>query len=529
MTTSLQLTTEQRHIICYPHDMTINACAGSGKTTTLVEYAANRPSTDRILYLAFNRSVRLEAQTRFARRGLRNVDVHTAHSLAYRYVMKNSLYTLSKSGELALPDVVDTFKLKEEFGTRNATQLAAHVRRFFSYYCNSEALHLCELDYSDIISASDRKATVFVNKYLSHIIHYTALTLERMKEGTMSISHDFYLKLFQLKNISLPYDVIMFDEGQDASATMLAVFLRQKAVKIIVGDESQAIYGFRFAVNSLQRVAREQADRFHAFSLSNSFRFGPPIASLADCVLDWKRIIDPEYRRVPIVGRNVAPAKAVGCHATIGRTNISVLAEAIESLCVREEIGSLYFEGQFSSYTYMDSGASLMDILHMRMGRPRLIRNPLLQSMDGIDELKEYIDLTGEKAMKIALEVVEKYQEDLPYFLEQIKAAHQDDANRLRADRIFSTVHRCKGMEYDSIQIEDDFIELPMLFDKLKQIEKLPEGAGKAMMTEQLREEIHMLYVAVTRTRHEVKLPLGLEGNYHSYCQKRASTEGLVF
>ena len=89
-----------------------------------------------------------------------------------------------------------------------------------------------------------------------------------MNKGEIEITHDFYLKKFQLSNPVLYYDYILFDEGQDASPAMLDVFLKQQATKVIVGDTHQQIYGWRFAVNSLEQVD------FTTYHLSTSFRFG---------------------------------------------------------------------------------------------------------------------------------------------------------------------------------------------------------------------------------------------------------------
>ncbi|GAA4033243.1 hypothetical protein GCM10022409_16920 [Hymenobacter glaciei] len=47
-------TPEQQAIISAAGDLKINAVAGSGKTTTLLEYARAQPARTRILYLAFN-------------------------------------------------------------------------------------------------------------------------------------------------------------------------------------------------------------------------------------------------------------------------------------------------------------------------------------------------------------------------------------------------------------------------------------------------------------------------------------------
>src|SRR5215211_5295901 len=75
------LTPEQTAILASTGNIRINAVAGSGKTTTVIEYARTRPQGSRILYLAFNKSVQLEATRRFREKGLHQVRVETAHSL----------------------------------------------------------------------------------------------------------------------------------------------------------------------------------------------------------------------------------------------------------------------------------------------------------------------------------------------------------------------------------------------------------------------------------------------------------------
>ena len=57
----MELTKEQYNIVHSVGNIKINAVAGSGKTTTVIEYAKARPQNSKILYLAFNRSVKLEA------------------------------------------------------------------------------------------------------------------------------------------------------------------------------------------------------------------------------------------------------------------------------------------------------------------------------------------------------------------------------------------------------------------------------------------------------------------------------------
>ncbi|WP_322782178.1 AAA family ATPase [Synechococcus sp. CBW1107] len=61
--------------------MRVLAFAGTGKTTTLRAYARARPQ-QRMLYLAFNRTVAAEARESFPG----NVTCSTIHALAYRAV-----------------------------------------------------------------------------------------------------------------------------------------------------------------------------------------------------------------------------------------------------------------------------------------------------------------------------------------------------------------------------------------------------------------------------------------------------------
>ena len=107
----MHLTHEQIAIIQSRGDIKINAVAGSGKTTTLIEYAKARQGKGRILYIAFNKSVKLEAQKKFAEKGLDHVRVETAHSLAYNYIVKWSAYKVKKEGGYKTTEIAEILGL----------------------------------------------------------------------------------------------------------------------------------------------------------------------------------------------------------------------------------------------------------------------------------------------------------------------------------------------------------------------------------------------------------------------------------
>lgn len=90
----MQLTQEQTEIVKSTGIIKINAVAGSGKTTTIIEYAKNQTKSARILYLAFNKSVKQEAAEKCRSQGLTNLTVETAHSLAYKHIVFENNYAV---------------------------------------------------------------------------------------------------------------------------------------------------------------------------------------------------------------------------------------------------------------------------------------------------------------------------------------------------------------------------------------------------------------------------------------------------
>jgi len=488
----LQLSADQEAIIQSVGNIRINAVAGAGKTTTLIHYAASRPVNARLLYLAYNRSVRVEAQKRFAAHGLHNVQVESAHSLAYRAIVPSHNYKVRaqayKTHEIAaLLGLASTGEKHSEY------ILANHINRFITFFCNSNAQKVSELDYRS--SVSGEKAQAFVQHYYPQIVHGARLLLAKMNKGEIEIIHDFYLKKYQLSNPVLPYDYILFDEGQDASPAMLHIFLAQQATKIIVGDGHQQIYSWRYAVNSLERVG------FPSFELSTSFRFGSAVARLAGAVLQWKSYLYDEAKSPTIYGKG--KASVVKTSATLARTNLGLLVSAINYITAQPHVKHLYFEGNINSYTYADDGASLYDVLNLHNNNPSGIRDALLRSMKDIDELEDYIEKTEDVQLGMMVAVVKEYGSEIHTLIKRLKSLHVGDTDKEKAEMIFSTVHRAKGMEYDVVHLVADFITEARL-------QKWKEEEGEAadvLQKEKLNEEINLLYVAVTRAKSALHIP----------------------
>jgi len=481
------LTSEQRAITDSGGDIRINAVAGSGKTTTLIEYARTRPRGSRILYIAFNRSVRIEARRKFDAAGLAHADVETAHSLAYRHTHGIRLGKVREG--YRVHEVAALLGLSTN-GDRHAEYvLADHINRFATYFCNSDARRVTELNYLDIVSGD--AARQLVERNYAAIEANTRSFLAMMDRGDIGMIHDFYLKKFQLAMPRLPYDHILFDEGQDASAAMLDIFLRQDAVKVIVGDVHQQIYGWRHAVNAMDAAG------FPTLPLNVSFRFPQAIAGLAMDKLRMKKHLGDSFH-TGIVG--LGRHRELSSEAVIARTNVGLLEKAIDHVRKSKKDSRIYFEGNINSYTYADEGASIYDILSLSNGRREGIRDKLLASMRDMEDLREYVELTEDRQLGMMADMVDDYGNEIPELIRSIKDRHIGDDDKTQADMIFTTVHRCKGMEYDMVRLADDFITEDSL---LRQLEKDRQPAS----IRRLSEEVNLLYVAVTRTRNKLIIP----------------------
>jgi hypothetical protein len=473
----------------------VNAVAGSGKTATLIQYASRRPK-EKVLYLAFNKSVQKEAALKFKADGLDHVDVKTAHSLAYhgtkeafggRILLKRGGYQPYDIKQIAKEQLKSAFKKKP---SKVAELLfGSHVLKLCSLYCNSSATHVSDVDY--LASLTKTEEISYAEKRIDSIVDATRLFVEKMGSGEIESTHDYYLKRYQLSKPNLRYDVIMFDECQDASPAMLDVVLRQSAAtKLFVGDEHQQIYNFRHAKNAMRLVD------FPSHPMHTSFRFNQSIADLAKDILSTKSTLIPSFDPPDIRGKGFN--QAIKTTAILGRTNAVLLSRAIDSM----ESGStkLFFEGGFKNYSFENS-SSLYDVLNLHLGEKEKIRSKFIKEFKDIEDLEHFARCTDDKPLISFIGVVQKYKGSLFRRMESLKDSIVSSA--LEADLIFSTVHKAKGLEYDAVILLHDFMGEDYIQERLK--DKKNSVTKKDL--EAFNEEINLLYVSATRARCVLNIP----------------------
>lgn len=432
--------------------LAVDAFAGTGKTTTLIEYSKRRPDK-KILYIAFNKSVASEACARFPD----NVQCRTTHSLAYTRVGKRYQ---EKLGTPQAWEIAQVFQCNTK-RAKDALQTLAN------WFCSADPAitveHLDDDLQGDPASAAD------VAQLASKV--FAAM---KDKRSPVKMPHDGYLKIWALEHPHLAFDIILLDEAQDTNPVTLEVVMRQDCQKVLVGDRHQGIYGFRRAINAMEKVKADAR-----IALTQSFRFSEQIAGIASALL-----ADFKGEDKSIVGRadmtNAWDVDHARAYTIIGRTNAGLFASAAQ--LVMDEDVKLHFIGGFDSYVF----GKVLDAYFLWADERSRIKNPSIGRFNSFVDFQRYGVEASDVEIGALVKTVEKYQSQIPRIYEAVKASQV--SLQEKADVILTTAHRAKGLEFDQVYLQDDFIELP------------PEGDYDP-------EEINLLYVALTRAIHAVRFP----------------------
>lgn len=309
----MQLTPEQDRIVSSRAGrLAVQARAGSGKTSTVRAYAAARPRS-RVLYVAFNKAIQLEAASKMPA----NVTCRTTHSVAYR--VATQLF-----GADVQAKVGNTYPSTVAKALGCSPLAATGAQQAVQRWCGSldeeiGALHIPP-DIAKRAGGADG------------LVPLARALWGRMmdpRHRDVRMPHDGYLKLFQLdRPILRGYDTIAVDEAQDLNPCTLDIVRHQRCAQILVGDSAQAIYQFRGAVNALALF-----DAQERLQLTKSFRFGQGIAALANALLGHFK----DDFTSPIVGAGQPQRTAMSVDsrrsfAVIARTNAVIFEEAVRLL-----------------------------------------------------------------------------------------------------------------------------------------------------------------------------------------------------
>ena len=519
----------------------VAAFAGSGKTTTLVELAREHPD-QKFLYLAFNVSVREHAERIFPK----NTCAKSLHQLAFARV--GFAYANRLVPSLQANNVMD---FCERLHTCPITAQAI-VDTLDAFFCSAD-VNICldhvpayvpqpkqplqEIPQDDSMSIIGRFNDN--NLRADQILRITCLVWKSMKSrgsdsnyarhsspSIMPMSHNGYLKLFQLRRpkLDVDYDVIMLDEAQDTNPAIQDIVMRQNCAKIVVGDRHQAIYSFIGAEDALGAVRATRT-----LTLTRSFRFGFRVAAVANALL---RFFTTERRT--LIGLGPSPGEIQGLYysssndsssaaydrrrwwlwdkesrrnsignqemyAILSRTNATLFHVAVELMRFGQDFLMI---GGVDSYNFED----ILDTARVILGQSRQVNNPFLRKFKSGMALKKYADATNDSEILSRLKVINECggAEEVITITKKLIARAKLQESRLNprqrggADIAFlGTVHKGKGLEFDNVILADDFYQHMNDPAFRREVKKGQRGVV---------DEFNMIYVGVTRAKKRLRL-----------------------
>jgi DNA helicase-2/ATP-dependent DNA helicase PcrA len=450
----------------------VNAVAGSGKTTTIVE--ALKLIKGSSLFLAFNKSIADELKGR-------GVNARTFHSLTYVPV------TSFKVAPKVEPD-----KLKKLV----ATYFDSEEVKMYGSFCMKMVSLARQTGVCCLVPDNKKTWKQIMEHFNVELenenaredrgLELSAELLHRSNESDM-VDFDDLLYFAVLFNISLPkYDFVLVDEAQDTNAIQRAILkkvMKPTSRMVAVGDPAQAIYGFRGAnSNSMDLIGSEF--KCGQLPLSISYRCAKSIVKYAQT---W----------VPhIEHADDAPEGEVKHHGTNWKNSIFTCDDLI--VCRRTApLITLAYQLLRDRISVQVLGRDIGE------GLKSLIRKMQARGVNQlIEKLTKYQEREVERFKKMEMEAkAEAVADRVSCILTLIDVMPENErsipALEKTLDDLFSskkgcvtlsTIHKSKGLEADRVfWLDSDYQP------------KWP------MLPWQAQQEDNLKYVAVTRAKKSLQ------------------------
>lgn len=444
----------------------IDSFAGAAKTSSLVMIAEEL--IENSICLVFNKSAQLEAVERFPD----HVECRTTHSLAYQITGLSIQHKLSRphgryvnvlgtGNEIAKHFNLEPFELSGGQKPVTAALLGLFIRNTCNKYEQSRDKDLTEEHLIQNVREYKGKESSSLRK----LVMCKAKELWKMRSDPSSsvlATHDTYLKMYQLSEPKLRYDVIYLDESQDSNDCVLDIVTKQAAKLILVGDSRQAIYGWRGAVNALDKVRENTITK----RLTTTYRYGQESADIAAKILDSDVQIKSFEGLVTEVGEDVVDKSKP--YTILYRTNEALVLDAVNSISQGNVVNLEIDTKDFCNL--LDSSIALY---RGEMGK---VKHEDLVAFENFEDLKD--EAKNSASLARIVNLIESNH------CWKVLRTLRDHKNHPNPDIIYTTAHKSKGREWPQVQLANDF---PSHYDREKKWVGLTT------------EEQNLLYVAATR------------------------------
>lgn len=454
----------------------INAAAGAAKTTSLS--MISQEIVCKTLMLVFNKAAQVDAKGRFPS----HVETRTTHSLAYQAIGCNYQQKLSRPMGRYVNVAFTGNEIAKYYGIKpirvggdgfiNSNHLGLLVRKTVASFetSNSDVLGGNNVPKGELDKLQERLPSMIEEEVSKVIVEYAQMLWDDRVDLCTDVlaTHDTYLKLFQLSKPQLGFDMILADEFQDTTDCVLDIVMSQTNAKtIVVGDDKQAIYAWRNAINALGKIEAPE------YTLSTSFRFGDQVADVARCILRNKKELNGLSSIPSEVGEDVVDKSQP--FTVLYRTNAKLLLDAVDSINKGKRVN---IEVDVRDFCNMMASA-----VALHSGDRRKVKHEEIVPFDSWRDLVDESETHPELGRIVGL--IKKGQAN------RVMSALTKHSNSDHAQIVFTTAHKSKGREWDQVILANDF---QSHFDS--------KGKYVGLST----AEQNLLYVAATRAKMKLNI-----------------------
>lgn len=456
-------------------NLVIEAAAGSGKTTTIVE--AIKHAAGSSLFLAFNKSIAEELKAR-------GVNARTFHSLTY------SVVTKARQTRSVDADKVRNH-LRNSLSPADAGLYSAFVAKLVGLAKNAGIGALVEDSEEAWVAQVDRHGLELDSEQadFARAIQLARDTLRWNNSAGTGVDFDDLLYFAVRDGLRLPqFDNVFVDEAQDTNVIQRAILrklVHDNSLLVAVGDAAQAIYGFRGAdSDALQLIAQEFGAK--VLPLTVSYRCAQSIVEFAK-----------GYGNI-----EAAPGAAGGTLRSLPRKDEKFIdafqaGDLVVSRCTKPLIEHAYGLLRARKSVYVlgrEIGQGLVVLVNK-------------QKAKGIDQLISKLEASTQREVQkliakgrdaqaeavqdkadcvfFLIGTLDENNRTVPALIRVIEELFADKANAVK----LATIHKAKGLEADRVfWLNHDYV------------------CKWARQDWQKQQEQNLCYVAATRAKSELVL-----------------------
>lgn len=282
---------------------------------------------------------------------------------------------------------------------------------------------------------------------------------------------------------------------QDTNMLTVDIFKSLNGKKVLVGDKYQSIYSFRGAINAMDKFPTAKQHY-----LTETFRFNDKIANKANFVLN--NILGEREKVISYFPNKTGEIKT---KCIITRTNSGVINSFFEKYKDNKIVKTLrnpdeIFMLPLSLYYFLEDKTKYKDKIKVKW----------LYNFRSRLDIKQYATKVNDIELITSLNIVEEFDSDLITIYNIAK----EFKRKRKVDLYITTAHTCKGLEFDYVQLYDDFPNIiQRISKKYSSIEefKIDVINNLHYSDEELNkivEEIRLYYVAITRAIYEIDLDI---------------------